>query len=85
MKHASAATLDKLEPLLAEIRSLGRIKERSRGVFYLKSRAVLHFHEDPAGSFADVRSEAGGDFERFKVDDAEGWALLLERMRQAVA
>lgn len=29
--------------------------ERSRGVFYRRARAFLHFHEDPTGLFADVR------------------------------
>jgi hypothetical protein len=56
MKHATAPALDRLEPLLAKVRRHGRLKEKSRGVFYFKSKAVLHFHEDPAGLFADFRA-----------------------------
>lgn len=67
MKHARADTLDQLEPLLAAIRALPGLKEKSRGVFYRGSRAFLHFHEDPAGLFADVRL-AGADFDRFRVE-----------------
>jgi hypothetical protein len=65
MKHAATAALDQLEDLLSEIRSLPDLKERSRGVFYLRSKSFVHFHEDPAGLFADLRR--GGDFERFRV------------------
>lgn len=80
MKHAGAAALDRLEPLLIQIRALGRLKERSRGVFYLKSRAFLHFHEDAAGLFADLRQPEGDDFDRFKVDAADGAAALIQRL-----
>ena len=68
MKHAGAAALDQLEPLLARIRAPGVLKEKSRGIFYLKSRAYLHFHEDPAGMFVDIRAADGKDFDRMKLD-----------------
>lgn len=77
MKHASALALDRLEPLLAEIRTLPGLKERSRGVFYRRSRAFLHFHEDPEGLFADVRDAAGADFDRFDVSEPAVQADLL--------
>lgn len=67
MKHAGATALDQLEPLLAEIRALPGLKEKSRGVFYRGGKAFLHFHEDPAGLFADARL-SGADFERFRVE-----------------
>ena len=61
MKHASAAALDALEPLLSEVRRAVGLIERKRGIFYRRSRAFLHFHEDAAGMFADVkRSKTGG-------------------------
>jgi hypothetical protein len=59
MKHATAIALDGLEPLLAEIRRVDGLAEKKRGVFYRKSQAALHFHEDPAGFFADVRVDTG--------------------------
>ena len=75
MKHAGAEALDVLEPLLARLRATGLLKERSRGTFYLKSRAFLHFHEDPAGLFADVRP--GEEWIRLAVGDAAGQAALV--------
>jgi hypothetical protein len=71
VKHAQADALDRLEPLLARLRQIAGLKERTRGVFYLKSRAFLHFHQDPAGLFADIRTADGRDFERVQVDAAE--------------
>ena len=76
MKHAGAAVLDQLEPLLDRIRAAGVLKEKSRGIFYLKSRAWLHFHEDPAGVFVDVRAADGKDFDRMKLDRAAETELL---------
>lgn len=77
MKHAGPAALDALEPLLAQVRALPGLVERSRGTFYRKGRAFLHFHEDPKGLFADVRDAEGRDFERIDVSDAAGAARLL--------
>ena len=84
MKHAAAAALDTLEPLLARIRALGGLKEKSRGVFYWKSKAFLHFHEDPKGMFADIRAGDSKDFDRFKVDEPAGADAVVERVRTAV-
>lgn len=67
MKHAGETTLDRLEPLLKELRALSGIAEKKRGVFYRGSKAFLHFHEDPEGLFADLRFAATGDFERYRV------------------
>ena len=76
MKHAGAAALDHIEPLLGKIRAAGVLREKSRGIFYLKSRAYLHFHEDPAGMFADIRAIDGGDFDRLKLDKAAEREIL---------
>lgn len=80
MKHASAATLHQLEPLLARIRGLAGLVERKPGTFYRRSSAFLHFHEDPAGIFADVKLN-GVEFERLPVSTrqqrAAFWRVLL--------
>lgn len=85
MKHAGAAALDRLEPLLGDLRALTGLQERSRGVFYRKSKAFLHFHEDPAGLFADLRAADGGDFERLCVSTQVEQADLVARARERLA
>lgn len=77
MRHARPEDLDRLEPLLARLRAFPALKEKSRGVFYVKGRAFLHFHGDPAGLFADVR-DPEGSFVRLKVDDAAGAERLVD-------
>ncbi len=80
MRHAGPAALDRLEPLLSELRTIAGLTERSRGVFYCRSRAFLHFHEDPAGLFADIR-DGGDDFTRIPVDRPDQWRDLIARVR----
>ena len=75
MRHARDEDLDRVEPLLAQIRTCPALKEKKRGVFYLKGRSFLHFHEDPKGMFADVGVGAG--FVRLKVDEPAGAEALL--------
>jgi hypothetical protein len=80
VKHAGADALDQLEPLLEKLRGHA-LKEKSRGTFYRGSAAFLHFHEDPAGLFADLK--LAGDFTRFRVStQAERAALLREVTRE---
>jgi hypothetical protein len=76
MKHAMSPALDRLEPLLKRIRRLAGLKEKSRGIFYLKSKSVLHFHEDPVGLFADLR--AGDDFLRYPVNSKTEQDALIK-------
>jgi hypothetical protein len=83
MKHATPQSLDQLEGLLDDIRRHGVLKEKSRGVFYLRSRAVLHFHEDPAGLFADFRPAE--EWERFKVDTKAGQTALLRGLQRLLS
>ena len=82
MRHARACDLDRLEDLLAQIRTLPGLNEKSRGCFYRKSRGFLHFHEDPKGLFADLSGALSGGFDRIEVTDEPGRAALLAAVRQ---
>ncbi len=81
MRHARDEDLDRIEPLLAQVRAAGAgvLKEKKRGCFYLKSRGFLHFHEDPNGMFADIEDD------RIRVDDAAGAAELVARVAALAA
>jgi hypothetical protein len=81
VKHAGAPALSQLEDLIAALRAVDGLREKSPGVFYRGSRAFLHFHEDPGGLFADVR--LGEEFERLRVTTAKEQAALLKRIRAA--
>ena len=82
MRHARPEDLDRLEDVLVQLRTLPGLIEKTRGVFYFKSRAFLHFHEDPKGLFADLREAGGGnDFDRIDVTAAAGHQALVELTR----
>jgi hypothetical protein len=74
MKHAGPEALNTLADLLSAIRARG-LKEPHQGIFYRKGKAWLHFHEDKAGLFADLRVST--EWERFRVSEAEERAALL--------
>jgi hypothetical protein len=82
VKHAGDQTLDSLEPLLDEIRGRPGLKEKKRGTFYRRSDAFLHFHEDEAGIFADVKGSE--DWERFPVNTAAERRIFLEAVTRAL-
>ena len=67
MKHAGADALGELSELLQKLRNRTGLVERKPGIFYVKGKAFLHFHEDRAGLFADLRH--GSDWLRLAVND----------------
>jgi hypothetical protein len=77
VKHAGSQALAALEPLLADLRKLPGLVERKTGSFYRRSKAFLHFHEDPAGLFADLK--CGDEWERLRVSTAAERRALLRR------
>jgi hypothetical protein len=79
VRHAGAEALDQAKPFLERLRAVPGLVEKTHGVFYFRSKALLHFHEDPSGLHADVR--LGADFSRFRVETAEERDALLERIR----
>ena len=77
MKHARKEALDALDPFLAAIRRQPALREKVRGVFYRGATPFLHFHEDPAGLFGDLK--VGSGWRRFPVNTrSERRALLAE-------
>ena len=84
MKHACAKALDRIEPLLAQLRAQAGLKEKSRGCFYFGGKGFLHFHEHGEDElYADIG--LGSDFERLPAMTASQHKLILKRARQALA
>jgi hypothetical protein len=82
MKHAGDTALKQLDGLLDQLRKEPSLKECKRGVFYHRSSAFLHFHEDPAGLFADVRT--GSDWERLAVNTRIQQRELVAKIKAAL-
>jgi len=82
VRHAREDALDRLEPMLTELRAVPELREKKRGTFYRGSRAFIHFHEDPTGLFADVRFRE--DFERFDVTTVAEQKKLMRDVHSAL-
>lgn len=59
MGHTKPALLADIQKELEIIRSIGGIKEKTPGIFYLKSVPFLHFHDSGGRRWADVKTPDG--------------------------
>ena len=83
MKHADTAALARLGPLLGELRALLGLREKQPGIFYRGSRAWLHFHEDGALLWADLKQDRV--WLRLPASLAEEQHALTARVRSSQA
>ena len=79
MRHADHKTPESINNVLLQLRANKALVERTPGSFYFKSKAFLHFREDPTGLFADVKRGLLG-FKRMHVNTK----LEQERFLNAV-
>jgi hypothetical protein len=84
MRHAGTDTLQQLKDLLVELRQRTLLKEKSPGIFYVKSIAFLHFHDDPSGIFADVKLDQQ-NYSRHRVSTRTEWTALLKKVDRSLA
>ena len=82
MRHATPDDLDRVEALLADLRTLPELRERKRGSFSRGTRAFLHFHEDAGDLYVDARLDTS--FSRAKVTSREEQTDFVDRVRAAV-
>lgn len=80
MKHAGEAALAAIDQMLVQLRHLEGIRERKPGIFYRNSSAFIHFHEDPAGLFADIRS--GPEWLRLPVNTPSERRQLVRLVKE---
>jgi len=82
MRHITADRLAGIDALLVQLRQVDGLVEKQPGVFYRRSRAFLHFHEDGDDVYADVRL-SGDEFERVRVTTKSAQRALLTTVRRA--
>ncbi len=84
MKHASTDTIKRLSPLLRQIRKIPGLVEKKPGIYYRRSKAFLHFHEEGDEVFADVRLVAP-DFDRFPCTTSSEQTALVTAIASVLA
>jgi hypothetical protein len=75
--------LDRIEPLLVRLRGIEGLTEKSRGTFYRRGRAFLHFHADITGTYVDLRLV--DDFERRRVKTVAEQRSLVRDVQDALS
>jgi hypothetical protein len=82
MRRAGAATLARIAALLEALRRHPALREGQAGHFFLGACEVLHFHDDPAGVFADLR--LAGGFVRLPATSPAEQAEVLGRLEECL-
>lgn len=78
MAHADEAALQRLLPLLRQLREIKSLREMKPGTFYLKGSAFIHFHDEGGALVAELKRASGAGFDRYPVDTPPGQRKLAE-------
>ena len=79
MKHVGKDAPAILAPVLETLRERDALIERTPASFYLRSKAFVHFHEDAAGIFADLKEDLV-TFTRYRVSTRSEQRAFLGRV-----
>jgi hypothetical protein len=83
MRHARGTDLDRIEPLLSQLREIDGLAERTPGAFYRRSKGFLHFHVDGDDLYADAKL-TGDEFDRVRVTTKREQQALVAAVRRAL-
>jgi hypothetical protein len=83
MRHARPDDLERIAPMLAQLRTADGLVERTPGSFYRKSKGFLHFHIDGDDIWADVKLD-GSTFDRQRVTTKAEQRALVRAVRDAL-
>ncbi len=84
MAHADEAALQRLLPLLRQLREIKALREMKPGTFYLKGSAFIHFHDEAGTLMADLKKAGGSGFDRYAVDTPTGQRKLVDDAKRRV-
>ena len=85
MAHADEAALQRLLPLLRQLRAIPGLREMKPGTFYLKGSAFIHFHDETGALVADLKKAGGSGFDRYPVDAPPGQRKLVDDAKRRVS
>ena len=84
MAHADAAALQRVLPLLRQLRELKALREVRPGVFHLRGGAFVHFHDEAGALVADLKKAGGSGFDRYPVDTPTGQRKLVDDAKRRI-
>ena len=81
MAHASPEALQAVLPLLRQLRDIKTLKEKQPGIFYCRSAAFLHFHDEGGALVADLKKASGSGFDRYPLTNPLAHRKLLDETK----
>ena len=85
MAHADQAALQRLLPLLRQLREIKGLREARPGVFQLKGSPFIQFLEQDGALVAELKKAAGSGFDRYPVDEPAGQRKLVDDAKRRVS
>ncbi len=78
MARAEADALQKLQPVLRQLREIKGVQETRPGIFYARRDAFIHFHDEAGALFADLKKAGGAGFDRYPLETAAQQRKLVD-------
>ncbi|MDQ6683635.1 MAG: hypothetical protein M3Z16_00775 [Pseudomonadota bacterium] len=78
MARAGSEALQKLLPVLRQLREIKGVREDKPGIFYARREAFIHFHDEDGTLHADLKKPGGAGFDRYPLDSAAEQRKLVE-------
>ena len=83
MAQPDEAALQRLLPLIRQLRALPGLREARPGVFQMKGSVFLQFQDDAGALFGELKRSRGG-VDRYPVDTPVGQRKLLDDAKRRV-
>ncbi|HZV93516.1 MAG TPA: hypothetical protein VFF72_09880 [Caldimonas sp.] len=81
MARAEADALQKLLPLLWQLREIKGVQEIRPGVFHARREAFIHFHDEGGALVAELKKAGGSGFDRYPLETAPQQRKLVDEAR----
>jgi hypothetical protein len=76
--RAEADALQKLLPVLRQLREIKGVQETKPGVFQVRRDAFIHFHDEAGALFAELKKPGGAGFDRYPLETAAQQRKLID-------
>jgi hypothetical protein len=81
MARAEAEALQKLLPVLRQLREIKGVQETRPGIFHARRDAFIHFHDEGGALFADLKKPGGSGFDRYPLETPAQQRKLVDEAK----
>ena len=81
MARAEAEALQKLLPVMRQLREIKGVQEIRPGIFHVRRDAFIHFHDEAGALYAELKKPGGAGFDRYPLETAAQQRKLVDDAR----